>query len=118
MTGSNRGIGLEMVKHLAEKTPKDARIYAGCRTPEGSNAQVGMRLWPPAALSSRTVATTSPRSGQDRHRAELHLRPHGPLGSSDVPPHKRSQVQKLKAAGLALLASKNGLRPGTWGLAG
>lgn len=46
VTGSNRGIGLELVKHLAEKTPEDARIYAGCRTPEGSNAQVGKRLGP------------------------------------------------------------------------
>lgn len=40
VTGSNRGIGLELVKQLAEKTPEDARIYAGCRTPDGSNAQV------------------------------------------------------------------------------
>lgn len=44
VTGSNRGIGLELVTQLAEKTPEDARIYAGCRAPEGSNAQVGVRV--------------------------------------------------------------------------
>eukprot|EP00066_Takifugu_rubripes_P009587 XP_003976681.1 PREDICTED: uncharacterized oxidoreductase C663.09c-like [Takifugu rubripes] len=39
VSGSNRGIGLELVKQLAEKTPEDTCIYAGCRTPDGSNAQ-------------------------------------------------------------------------------
>lgn len=41
MTGTNRGIGLELVRQLAEKTPKDARIYASCRAPDASAAQVG-----------------------------------------------------------------------------
>lgn len=49
MTGSNRGIGLELVKQLAEKTPKDTVIFAGCRAPDGSNAQVGIRFLPPLA---------------------------------------------------------------------
>lgn len=44
VTGSNRGIGLELVRQLAEKTPADARIYAGCRTPKGPGAQVGVQL--------------------------------------------------------------------------
>lgn len=45
MTGSNRGIGLELVKQLAEKTPEDTVVFAGCRTPDGSNAQVGISFF-------------------------------------------------------------------------
>ncbi|XP_041795579.1 C-factor [Chelmon rostratus] len=39
VTGTNRGIGLELVKQLAEKTGPEARIYACCRQPEGSGAE-------------------------------------------------------------------------------
>ncbi|XP_076589517.1 C-signal-like [Chaetodon auriga] len=39
VTGSNRGIGLELVKQLAEKTGAEAHIYACCRQPEGSGAE-------------------------------------------------------------------------------
>lgn len=55
VTGSNRGIGLELVKQLAEKTPEDARIYAGCRVPDGSNAQVGIGILPPLASDPNPV---------------------------------------------------------------
>lgn len=40
MTGTNRGIGLELVKQLAEKTGEEAHIYACCRDPEGASAKV------------------------------------------------------------------------------
>ncbi|XP_039989331.1 uncharacterized oxidoreductase C663.09c isoform X5 [Xiphias gladius] len=40
VTGSNRGIGLELVKQLAEKTGEKAHIYACCREPEGTRAEV------------------------------------------------------------------------------
>ncbi|KAM6937623.1 C-signal-like [Xenentodon cancila] len=40
VTGANRGIGLELVKQLAEKTGKEAHIYAGCRDPEGTRGEV------------------------------------------------------------------------------
>lgn len=43
VTGSNRGIGLELVRQLAEKTGVEAQIYACCREPEGSKAQVKHR---------------------------------------------------------------------------
>lgn len=56
MTGSNRGIGLELVKQLAEKTPEDTCIYAGCRAPDGSNAQVGIRVLPPLASDPNPVS--------------------------------------------------------------
>ncbi|XP_070763946.1 C-signal-like [Enoplosus armatus] len=39
VTGTNRGIGLELVKQLAEKTGEEAHIYACCREPEGSSAE-------------------------------------------------------------------------------
>ncbi|XP_035986790.1 C-factor isoform X1 [Fundulus heteroclitus] len=39
VTGTSRGIGLELVKQLAEKTGKEAHIYAGCRDPEGKRAK-------------------------------------------------------------------------------
>ncbi|XP_070828844.1 C-signal-like [Chaetodon trifascialis] len=39
VTGSNRGIGFELVKQLAEKTGAGAHIYACCREPEGSGAE-------------------------------------------------------------------------------
>ncbi|KAK2841775.1 hypothetical protein Q5P01_011975 [Channa striata] len=39
VTGSNRGIGLELVKQLADLTGGDTHIFAGCREPEGSGAQ-------------------------------------------------------------------------------
>jgi len=39
VTGSNRGIGLELVKQLAEKTGEEAHIYATCREPEGTRAE-------------------------------------------------------------------------------
>lgn len=40
VTGTNRGIGLELVKQLAEKTGPETQIYASCRDPEGTRAKV------------------------------------------------------------------------------
>ncbi|XP_029290272.1 uncharacterized protein LOC115010038 [Cottoperca gobio] len=39
VTGTNRGIGLELVKQLAESTGEEAHIYACCRAPEGTRAE-------------------------------------------------------------------------------
>ncbi|XP_034734517.1 C-factor [Etheostoma cragini] len=39
VTGTNRGIGLELVKQLAEKTGGEAHIYACCRAPDGTRAE-------------------------------------------------------------------------------
>ncbi|KAM4734525.1 C-signal-like [Anableps anableps] len=36
VTGTSRGIGLELIKQLAEKTGPEAHIYASCRDPEGA----------------------------------------------------------------------------------
>ncbi|XP_041852323.1 C-factor [Melanotaenia boesemani] len=44
VTGTNRGIGLELVKQLAEKTGKEAHIYACCRDPEGTRAEALRQL--------------------------------------------------------------------------
>lgn len=39
VTGSNRGIGLELVRQLAARS-EDAHVYACCRDPEGPGAEV------------------------------------------------------------------------------
>ncbi|GAA6221202.1 uncharacterized protein LOC108879780 [Lates japonicus] len=44
VTGSNRGLGLELVKQLAEKTRQEAHIYACCRDPEGTRAEALRKL--------------------------------------------------------------------------
>ncbi|XP_071761950.1 C-signal-like [Centroberyx gerrardi] len=38
VTGTNRGIGLELVKHLVENAGEQDHIYACCREPEGAGA--------------------------------------------------------------------------------
>ncbi|XP_037834188.1 uncharacterized oxidoreductase C663.06c-like [Kryptolebias marmoratus] len=40
VTGTNRGVGLELVRQLAEKTGEDAHIYVCCREPESPRAEV------------------------------------------------------------------------------
>ena len=40
LTGSNRGIGLELVKQLLGASRPPAWIFATCRDPEGPRAQV------------------------------------------------------------------------------
>uniref|UniRef100_A0A8D0DUL9 C-factor-like n=1 Tax=Salvator merianae TaxID=96440 RepID=A0A8D0DUL9_SALMN len=39
VTGSNRGIGLELVKQLVARSDRPEWIFAGCRDPEGPRAQ-------------------------------------------------------------------------------
>ncbi|KAM4618180.1 C-signal-like [Polymixia lowei] len=39
ITGSNRGIGLEMVRQLVDNTGEEDHIYACCRQPEGTRAK-------------------------------------------------------------------------------
>jgi len=40
VTGSNRGIGLELLRQLAARGGEPTRLYAGCRAPEGAGAEV------------------------------------------------------------------------------
>ncbi|XP_058500390.1 C-signal-like isoform X1 [Solea solea] len=44
VTGTNKGIGLELVKQLAEKTGVKSHVYAGCREPEGTGAEALRQL--------------------------------------------------------------------------
>ncbi|XP_061102896.1 C-signal-like [Conger conger] len=39
VTGSNRGIGLELVRQLAELATSPSQIFAGCRDPEGPRSK-------------------------------------------------------------------------------
>ncbi|XP_051580158.1 C-factor-like [Myxocyprinus asiaticus] len=39
VTGSNRGIGLELVRQLVDSPSPPGQIFAGCRDPNGSRAQ-------------------------------------------------------------------------------
>lgn len=39
VTGSNRGIGLELVRHLVDSPLSPLQIFAGCRDPNGPRAQ-------------------------------------------------------------------------------
>ncbi|XP_034541910.1 C-factor [Notolabrus celidotus] len=39
VTGTSRGIGLELVRQLAQQVEKEAHLYACCRDPEGSRSQ-------------------------------------------------------------------------------
>ncbi|XP_039663935.1 C-factor-like [Perca fluviatilis] len=39
VTGTNRGIGLELVKQLAERTGGEAHIYACCRAPDDTKTE-------------------------------------------------------------------------------
>uniref|UniRef100_A0A3Q4H5E1 Uncharacterized LOC102798082 n=1 Tax=Neolamprologus brichardi TaxID=32507 RepID=A0A3Q4H5E1_NEOBR len=44
VTGANRGLGLELVKQLAETTGQEAHIYACSREPEGSRTEALRQL--------------------------------------------------------------------------
>lgn len=43
VTGSNRGIGLELVHQLVNSPSSPLQIFAGCRDPNGPRAQVRSR---------------------------------------------------------------------------
>uniref|UniRef100_A0A3P9IKL1 Zgc:158868 n=1 Tax=Oryzias latipes TaxID=8090 RepID=A0A3P9IKL1_ORYLA len=51
VTGTSRGIGLELVRQLAEKTGGGAHIYACCRDPVGAGGQMFLPLLQRAAKS-------------------------------------------------------------------
>ncbi|KAL8194862.1 UNVERIFIED_CONTAM: hypothetical protein K2H54_037261, partial [Gekko kuhli] len=44
VTGSNRGIGLELVRQLSEKKNRPEWIFATCRDPEGPRAQTAVNM--------------------------------------------------------------------------
>lgn len=52
VTGANRGLGLELVKQLGEKTDPPRWIFATCRDPVGPRGQVRHEV--PAVLVGRT----------------------------------------------------------------
>uniref|UniRef100_A0A667ZKR4 Zgc:158868 n=1 Tax=Myripristis murdjan TaxID=586833 RepID=A0A667ZKR4_9TELE len=50
VTGSNRGIGLELVKQLLDNTGQEDHIYACCREPEGAGAEVRLSTPPQVTI--------------------------------------------------------------------
>uniref|UniRef100_A0A8C6Z8G1 C-factor-like n=1 Tax=Nothoprocta perdicaria TaxID=30464 RepID=A0A8C6Z8G1_NOTPE len=56
LTGSNRGLGLELVRQLLGGPRPPAWIFATCRDPEGPRAQVSARLPLPPAPAEANVA--------------------------------------------------------------
>ncbi|XP_066493223.1 C-signal-like [Tiliqua scincoides] len=89
VTGSNRGIGLELVKQLVGKSNRPEWIFATCRDPEGKGAQVLKNL---AA----------------KHQGVVII----PLDVSDPSSVKAAAAQvteQLKGAGLNLLINNAGI---------
>ncbi|XP_070809348.1 uncharacterized protein [Pituophis catenifer annectens] len=90
VTGSNRGIGLELVKQLVEKSDPPEWIFATCRDPEG-----------PRAKSLKNLAA------QHQHRVEIIQ-----LDTSDPSSIKAAAAkitECLHGAGLNLLFNNAGI---------
>uniref|UniRef100_A0A8C6Z7E4 C-factor-like n=1 Tax=Nothoprocta perdicaria TaxID=30464 RepID=A0A8C6Z7E4_NOTPE len=60
LTGSNRGLGLELVRQLLGGPRPPAWIFATCRDPEGPRAQVSARLHGSQTLSSVSADVADP----------------------------------------------------------
>ncbi|KAK9392766.1 C-factor-like [Crotalus adamanteus] len=95
VTGSNRGIGLELVKQLVEKSNPPERIFATCRDPEG-----------PRAKSLKNLAA------QHQHRVEvIQLDTSDP---SSIQAAAATITERLHGAGLNLLFNNAGIvKPST-----
>ncbi|KAL7978884.1 hypothetical protein Chor_013373 [Crotalus horridus] len=95
VTGSNRGIGLELVKQLVEKSNPPEWIFATCRDPEG-----------PRAKSLKNLAA------QHQHRIEIIQ-----LDTSDpssIQAAAATITERLHGAGLNLLFNNAGIvKPST-----
>ncbi|XP_007440030.1 uncharacterized protein LOC103061394 isoform X2 [Python bivittatus] len=77
VTGSNRGIGLELVKQLARKSNPPEWIFATCRDPEGPHAQdlknlaakykeiviIPLNITDPSSIRSAVTMVTEKLSG-------------------------------------------------------
>ncbi|XP_015677161.1 uncharacterized protein LOC107292571 [Protobothrops mucrosquamatus] len=90
VTGSNRGIGLELVKQLVGKSNPPERIFATCRDPEG-----------PRAKSLKNLAA------QHQHRIEvIQLDTSDP---SSIQAAAATITERLHGAGLNLLFNNAGI---------
>ncbi|XP_048846703.1 C-factor-like [Brienomyrus brachyistius] len=64
ITGANRGLGLEMVKQLAESRASTCRLFAACRDPDAPKSQALQDLAKkyPKVITVIQLDTTDPRS--------------------------------------------------------
>lgn len=70
VTGTNRGIGLELVKQLAQNTAEGAHIYACCREPEGTSAEALRTL--PTQYPGKITVIKLDMSDEDSISAAVH----------------------------------------------
>ncbi|XP_030280443.1 uncharacterized protein LOC115585922 [Sparus aurata] len=70
VTGTNRGIGLELVKQLAQNTAEGAHIYACCREAEGTRAEALRAL--PTQYPGKITVIKLDMSDEDSISAAVH----------------------------------------------
>ncbi|KAG9336976.1 hypothetical protein JZ751_029994 [Albula glossodonta] len=70
VTGANRGIGLELVRQLAESKHPPSQIFAGCRDPEGPRAKALKELVQkhPKLITIIRLDTSDPASIKESSR--------------------------------------------------
>ncbi|XP_061449733.1 C-signal-like [Rhineura floridana] len=82
VTGSNRGIGLELVRQLVEKSNRPERIFATCRDPDGPRAQdlknlaakhQGVEIIPLDTSKPSSVKSAAARVTEELKKAGLNL---------------------------------------------
>lgn len=83
VTGSSRGIGLELVRQLAASPRPPQHIFATCRDPKGPRGKVSAGTGNGVVLSQ--VSRGDPRSPQPCWLAALAGQPRSALGVSQPP---------------------------------
>ncbi|XP_039183527.1 C-factor-like [Crotalus tigris] len=119
VTGCNRGIGLEMIKQLAEKSNPPQWIFATCRDPEGPRTQdlrnlaaqhqeiviIPLNITDPSSIKSAVTMVTERLSGTGLHL----LINNAAVGSTDSKlefqtPEEMAEVYKTNVIGPMMIS--------------